>query len=46
VFRASFTVEAATDVADAPNGLDLLASLLDKSVVYRLPDADETRLRC
>jgi predicted ATPase len=43
VFRGSFTLRAAAEVTDAPDALGLLGSLLDKSIVYRLPDAGETR---
>jgi predicted ATPase len=43
VFRGSFTLAAAAEVAESRNALDLLASLLDQSMVYRLRDADEPR---
>ena len=46
VFRGSFTVEAAEEVAALPEELavvDVLSSLLDKSIVYRLPHLGETR---
>ena len=41
VFRGSFMLEAATSVCELPPGsdlLELLASLLDKSMVYRVSD--------
>jgi len=44
VFHGSFTLEAAEAVAGAGTDLvDSLASLLDKSIVYRLPELGETR---
>jgi predicted ATPase len=46
VFHGSFTIEAAEAVAALHEGLDLvdaLSSLLDKSIVYRLPHLGETR---
>lgn len=46
VFRGNFSVEAAEEVAELADGLDLvelLSSLLDKSIVYRLPHLGETR---
>ena len=45
VFRGSFTFESAAAVCGLSHGelLELVASLLDKSVVYRLPETVETR---
>ena len=44
VFHGSFTIEAAEEVSDARESLlERLSSLLDKSLVHRLPDAGETR---
>jgi predicted ATPase len=45
LFRASFTVDAAAAVAERQPGevIGLLASLLDKSLVYRLPGERESR---
>ena len=43
IFPGSFTIEAVEAVAGTPSSLDLLASLLDKSLVYRLPEQGETR---
>jgi predicted ATPase len=45
VFHGSFGIEAAEDVGASPglDLLDVLSSLLDKSVVYRLPHLGETR---
>ncbi len=46
VFHGSFSIEAAEDVAALVGEfdlLDLLSSLLDKSIVYRLPHLGETR---
>jgi predicted ATPase len=46
VFHGSFSIEAAEEIA-LPAGdvdlLDLMSSLLDKSIVYRLPHLGETR---
>jgi predicted ATPase len=44
VFRGSFTLDAAAAVCELEGDpLDLLASLLDKSIVYRLADSGEPR---
>jgi predicted ATPase len=43
VFRATFTLRAAAEVTDTSNALDLLGRLLDKSMVYRVAEAGETR---
>lgn len=45
VFHGSFSIEAAEEVAALAGSdlLDLLSSLLDKSIVYRLPHLGETR---
>jgi predicted ATPase len=43
VFPGSFTIEAAEAVAGVPDVVDLLASLVDKSIVYRAPHLGETR---
>jgi len=46
VFHGSFSIEAAEDVASLAGDsdlLDLLSSLLDKSIVYQLPHLGETR---
>jgi predicted ATPase len=46
VFHGSFSIEAAEEVAalgEDVDLLDLLSSLLDKSIVYRLPNLGETR---
>jgi predicted ATPase len=46
VFHGSFSIDAAEEVASLPNEFDLLdvfSSLLDKSIVYRLPHLGETR---
>lgn len=46
VFHGSFSIEAAEGVAALESDvdlLDLLSSLLDKSIVYRLPHLGETR---
>ena len=45
VFRGSFTFESAEAVCELRQDelLELIASLLDKSVVYRLPETAETR---
>ena len=44
-FRGSFTLEAAEAVCDVAGAefLDVFASLLDKSIVYRVTDAEEAR---
>ena len=46
VFCCSFTIEAAQSVCELPpeaDLLELLAALLDKSMIYRLPDGGGTR---
>ena len=46
VFHGSFSIEAAEGVAglaDDVDLLDLVSSLLDKSIIYRLPHLGETR---
>jgi predicted ATPase len=45
VFHGSFGIEAAEDVTaiEGADLLELLSSLLDKSIVYRLPHLGETR---
>ena len=46
VFRGSFTIESAESVCELPTGadlLELLAALLDKSMIYRLAGSDGTR---
>jgi predicted ATPase len=47
VFRGSFILEAAEAVCELPSGgdlLEVLASLLDKSMVYRMSPRGRTRL--
>ena len=43
VFHGSFTVEAAEAVGGEADFLDVFSSLLDKSMVYRVPQLGETR---
>jgi predicted ATPase len=43
LFPGSFTIEAAEAVGGVPDVVELLASLVDKSIVYRVPHLGETR---
>ena len=43
VFHGSFTVEAAEAVGDEADFLDVFSSLIDKSMIYRVPGLGETR---
>ena len=43
VFPGSFTIDTAEAVGGVPDVVELLASLVDKSIVYRVPHLGETR---